>query len=96
MATRGDAKLGQRFLYGYNCGSCHVIPGIAEATGTVGPPLGGFGSRNYIAGLLVNTPENLVRWITDPEKVEPGSGMPKLGVTEEQAMDISAYLYTLR
>lgn len=61
MATRGGAKLGQRFLYGYNCGSCHIIPGIAEATGTVGPPLGGFGSRNYIAGLLVNTPENLVR-----------------------------------
>ena len=36
---------GENLLYSYNCGSCHAIPGIAEANGTVGPPLDGFGNR---------------------------------------------------
>jgi len=93
--TGGDPELGERFLYAYNCGGCHVIPGIAEARGTVGPPLTGLGTRIYIAGLLPNTPENLVLWITDPQQVEPGSAMPKAGVTQQQAIDIAAYLYTL-
>lgn len=58
----GDINHGQHLIYTYSCGSCHVIPGVAEAVGTVGPPLRGFASRNYIAGLLVNTPENLSHW----------------------------------
>lgn len=94
--TGGSVTLGARFLYSYNCGSCHLIPGIAEAKGTVGPPLGGFGNRTYISGSLANTPGNLVRWIRDPQQVEAGTAMPKLGVTEGQALDIAAYLYTLR
>lgn len=95
QATTGDAILGERFLYAYNCGGCHVIPGIAEARGTVGPPLTGVGTRIYIAGLLPNTPDNLVRWITEPQQVQPGSAMPKMGVTRQEAVDIAAYLYTL-
>ncbi len=95
-ATGGSVQLGERFLYSYNCGSCHSIPGIAEAKGTVGPPLGGFANRNYISGSLLNTPGNLVRWIVDPKQIEAETAMPKLGVTGEQAVDIAAYLYTLR
>jgi cytochrome c len=95
-ATGGYANEGEHLLYSYNCGACHVIPGIAEARGTVGPPLGGFANRTYIAGALVNTPENLIRWIKDPKQVEPETAMPKLGVTNGQAVDIAAYLYTLR
>lgn len=94
--TGGDAKRGQHLIYSYSCGSCHVIPGIAEANGTIGPPLQGFGSRLYIAGSLVNTPDNLSRWIESPQEVEPGTAMPDLGVTKEQAADMAAYLYTLR
>ena len=81
---------------GLQCGSCHVIPGVAEASGTVGPPLQGFGSRIYIAGLLVNTPENLVHWVTKPQEIDAGTAMPDLGVSERQAHDIAAYLYTLQ
>ena len=91
----GNPDRGRRFLFAYDCGSCHVIPGIAEADGTVGPPLGGVANRSYIAGLLVNTQDNMSRWIRDPEQIEPGSAMPNLGVTAEQAEDIAAYLYTL-
>ena len=94
--TGGDPKVGEHLIYAYGCGSCHVIPGVAEANGTVGPPLQGFGSRIYIAGLFVNTPENLFHWVSKPHEVDPGTAMPDLGVTERQARDIAAYLYTLR
>ncbi|HLK46903.1 MAG TPA: c-type cytochrome [Bryobacteraceae bacterium] len=93
--SAGRAGEGRHLLYSYGCGSCHVIPGISEATGTVGPPLAGLANRQYIAGLLVNTPENLFRWIRQPQQIEPGSAMPNLNVTEQQAHDMAAYLYTL-
>ena len=92
----GDSRRGQQLIYSYNCGSCHIIPGIAEAKGTVGPPLRAFGSRIYISGSLLNSPENLFRWIREPQQVEAGTAMPNLGVTKEQAIDIAAYLYTLQ
>jgi cytochrome c2 len=96
MATRGNVNRGQQLIYSYNCGSCHTIPGVAEAKGTVGPPLQGVGQRTYIAGILNNTPENLSSWVKDPQRIEPGTAMPSLGITSEQAIDIAAYLYTLR
>lgn len=80
----------------YGCGACHVIPGVTGATGMVGPPLDGWSRRVYIAGNLQNTPENLVHWIRQPQAVEPGTAMPDLGVTEADARDIAAYLYSLR
>lgn len=94
--TGGNPANGRHLLYSYSCGSCHAIPGVAEANGTIGPPLRGFGSRVYIAGFEQNTPENLSRWIAQPQEVQPGNAMPDLGVTEQQARDIAAYLYTLR
>jgi cytochrome c1 len=94
--TGGDPKIGEHLIYTYGCGSCHAIPGVAEANGTVGPSLQRFGSRIYVAGLLVNTPGNLFRWISKPQEVHPGTAMPDLGVTAQQARDIAAYLYTLR
>lgn len=96
LSTGGDAKVGEHLIYAYGCGSCHIIPGVAEANGTIGPTLDAFGSRYYIAGLLQNTPENLFRWVSNPQKVDPGNAMPDLGVTERQARDIAAYLYTLQ
>jgi cytochrome c2 len=94
--TGGNAGVGQHLIYAYGCGSCHIIPGVAEATGTVGPPLQGFASRIYIAGSLINTPENLFGWVTKPQEIDAGSAMPDLGVSRRQARDIAAYLYTLR
>jgi hypothetical protein len=45
---------------------------------------------------MSNTPENLLLWLQRPQMIEPGSVMPDLGVTEEVARDMGAYLYTLR
>lgn len=87
---RGKSLLGQ-----YGCGSCHVIPGVAQAQGQTGPPLNDWGRRHYIAGSVVNYPDNLIRWILDPETLEEGTLMPELGVSPQDALDMAAYLYTL-
>ena len=50
-------------------------------------------ARRYIAGVLPNTSENMVRWITEPHGVDPLSAMPDLGVSEGVARDIATYLY---
>ncbi|MFN2557733.1 MAG: cytochrome c family protein [Nitriliruptorales bacterium] len=76
----------------YGCGSCHTIPGIRGADGLVGPPLTRFYERPYIAGQLPNTPEDLVRWIMHPQEVAPGTAMPDLDVTEEDARAIADFL----
>jgi cytochrome c1 len=80
----------------YGCASCHTIPGIAGADALVGPPLDRIASRTYVAGVLVNTPENLVRWIQDPPGVDPLTAMPNLRVNEADARDIATFLSTLR
>ncbi len=96
LGAEGDAERGRTWLASYGCGSCHAIPGVVGARSMVGPPLTNFGLRQYIAGQLVNTPENLVRWIADPQSIEPGTVMPDLGVTPQVALDMAAYLYTIR
>lgn len=92
----GDPSHGRALIESYGCGACHVVPGIHAARGDVGPSLLNFSNRSMIAGDLANSPENLVRWIRDPVAIEPKTAMPNLGVSDEQAHDIAAYLYTLR
>lgn len=96
LVRGGDPERGRELVAAYGCGGCHSVPGVAGASGSVGPPLDGFGDRAYIAGALRNEPGALVRWIRSPQSVEPGTAMPDLGVGEVQARHIAAYLYTLR
>jgi cytochrome c len=84
---------GRQLIASYGCGSCHSIPGIPGADAKAAPPLDQFYQRTYIAGRLPNTWENLMHWIQDPQGVEPGTAMPNLGVTADEAYDIAAYLY---
>jgi cytochrome c oxidase subunit 2 len=80
------------------CGSCHTIPGIQGASGTIGPNLGGIASRRTIAGGAVpnNGPDDLKKWILDPPSLKPGTAMPNLHLSEEQATAIAAFLQTSR
>jgi cytochrome c len=96
IATAGDPGRGHALIESYGCGSCHTIPGIHNANGLVGPPLIYFSRRTMVAGQLPNTSENLARWIEHPRSVEPKTAMPELGLNDDQADDIVAYLYTLR
>jgi len=92
----GNAERGRVAIQRYGCGACHTIPGISSAQGLVGPPLQGIGQRMYIAGVLTNQPENIVRWIMDPPANDAKTAMPKLGVAERDARDIAEYLYSRR
>ena len=53
-------------------------------------------TREFIAGNLPNEPEHLVDWIVNPQAIEPGTAMPTLGVSPDEARDMAAYLFTLR
>ena len=95
LSEGGDPRAGVAAISRYGCGSCHMIPGIPGADALVGPPLIKWKQRGFIAGRLPNTPENLVHWIVMPQSIDPGNAMPNLGVTDGEARDIAAYLYTL-
>lgn len=92
----GDVDAGRRAVQQYLCATCHVIPDVVGARHHVGPSLAGIASRRYIAGVLPNSPENMVRWLRNPQEVDPLTAMPNLGVTERDARDIAAFLYTLQ
>jgi cytochrome c len=92
----GDPKRGMDLIKQYGCGGCHLIPGIVDATGNVGPPLLHVGTRTYIAGFFSNSPENMALWIQDPQRALPGNAMPRMGVTPQDSRDITAFLYTLK
>ncbi|MFL6719104.1 MAG: c-type cytochrome [Burkholderiaceae bacterium] len=91
----GDPKAGLHAIYQYLCVTCHAIPGTVEGKPNVGPPLGSVASRRYLGGVLLNTPENMVRWLMNPQAIDPLSAMPNLHVREQDARDMAAYLYTL-
>jgi len=95
VGVQGDPQRGKLALTQYACHSCHTIPGVVGGDVTVGRPLDGIGKRRFIAGGLLNNQPNLMRWIRDPQSVYAETAMPKLGVTERDARDISAYLLTL-
>lgn len=92
----GDAARGKMAIRQYACTTCHLVPGIVGPHAPVGPPLERIATRKYIAGMLPNTPENMLRWIRAPQELNPRTAMPDLGVTERDARDMAAYLYTLR
>lgn len=94
--ANGNPNRGAKLIATYGCGSCHQIPGVPGADGLVGPPLGTIGKRSYIAGVLPNTGDNLQRWIQHPQQFVPGNAMPDLGIGDQDARDIAAYLYSLQ
>jgi cytochrome c2 len=92
----GNADAGRELVAHFGCGSCHVAPGVAGADARVGPSLAHLGEQSYIAGVIANTPDDLVRWLMDPPAVKPGTVMPNLGLSRRDASDIAAYLLSLR
>jgi cytochrome c1 len=91
--AEGAALIAQK-----GCPACHTIPGIPGANGTIGPNLAGVASRNPIAGGAVpnNGPDDLKRWIMNPQALKPGTAMPNLGLSDDDATKIVAYLETLK
>jgi cytochrome c len=92
----GDPEAGRALIRHYGCPACHMIPGIPEAQGLVGPPLIHWSRRIYIAGHLPNNPEMLVSWIEDAPALAARTAMPNVGATQVEARHMAAYLFTLR
>lgn len=79
------------------CVACHLIDGVPLAVGKVGPNLTHVASRSFIAGgILENTPENLARWLTDPQGVKPGNLMEAKQLDDQTVANMVAYLSTLK
>lgn len=90
-----DPARGLDVVQSFGCATCHAIPDVRSPRGIVGPPLDAYAQRTLLAGRLANTPAILVPFLIDPPALLPGTGMPNVGLTEEQARDVAAYLYTL-
>jgi len=77
------------------CAGCHTIRGTG-AVGAHAPDLTHLNSRHLIAaGLLTNTPEHLVQWITHAQELKPGARMPSMELTVTEISALSAFLSTL-
>lgn len=77
------------------CAACHVIPGVAWPEGSAGPSLEGFGASPMIGGRFPNQPEVLTAWLIDASSLSPETAMPPMPLTDAEARDVAAYLYSL-
>lgn len=96
LLSQGDAREGRELFVNKGCIACHQVRGEG---GDTGPALDGIGSRARrptLAGSLDNTPENLWRWITNPQLVKPGTAMSPQPLDPQEAADLVAYLRTLQ
>lgn len=92
----GSTDRGLRLIAQYQCANCHEIPEAPGHRGGMGPSLEAFGRRSYIAGHVPNVPALLQRWLVDPQALAPDTMMPDLGVSDEDARDMAAYLLSLQ
>jgi mono/diheme cytochrome c family protein len=89
---RGDAKTGEQVVKSIGCQGCHVVgEGSREEAGprrTFGQPLENIGNKT--------TYEWVFNWVRDPKHFNPGTYMPNLRLTDQQAADVATYLMTLK
>lgn len=92
------AAAGAQIIATKPCVGCHTIPGVPGATGQVGPNLAGVASRPKIAGGAVPNagPDDLKKWILNPAALKAGTSMPNVGLTDDEATSIAAFLETLK
>jgi cytochrome c2 len=89
----GDPVAGQAAIAKYGCTNCHQIPGFKKPASPNGPPLAGIRNAATIGGgVLPFSEDNLIKWIENPQAVAPGTSMPNLNVTPDDARNIAAYL----
>jgi cytochrome c oxidase subunit 2 len=90
------ASAGRAAFLSQSCVNCHRVRGT-PAQGNYAPDLTHLMSRSTLAsGILENTPENLRRWVTDPQQIKPGCLMPAFGLSDRERDEIVGYLLTLR
>jgi cytochrome c oxidase subunit 2 len=94
--TEELAKEGGELFQNSACIGCHTISGT-RAQGVLGPNLAHVGSRLALAAdTISNTPEEMARWLTNPQAVKPGNKMPNLSLSSEAVQQLTAYLQSLK
>ncbi len=94
--SSAQTRRGQQLFRQFTCANCHVI-GMQTPGPKAAPDLTHLASRDMLAGeLLANTPDNLKRWLVDPQLFKPGCLMPTLRLSEENATALAAYLQALK
>ncbi len=79
-----------------SCINCHAVSGT-RAAGTFGPDLSHLMSRETLgAGVLPNSPENLRKWIREPQTMKPGNLMPNMQLSDRELDQVHAYLTSLK
>jgi cytochrome c oxidase subunit 2 len=90
------AQAGKHFFFAQTCANCHAIRG-STTVATAGPDLTHLASRRQLAaGLVDNSPQNLARWLRNPQQLKPGCQMPNFNLSEDQVTQLVAYLEDLR
>jgi cytochrome c1 len=92
----GNIHSGVTAIEKLGCGACHNVPGVSWPKSHVGPPLYNYGNRNFIAGVIPNTADNLAAFIQHATQFVPEGAMPPIAMTEQQATDIASYLLSLQ
>jgi cytochrome c len=96
QATGGRPSIGKLTVRRLGCGACHQIEQVPGADGQVGPSLKALTGRAEFGGKAPNDPQSLIAWIEHPQSMSPGVGMPDIPMSDQDARDMAAYLYTLR
>jgi cytochrome c oxidase subunit 2 len=79
-----------------SCPMCHTIQGTDAGAG-VGPDLTHVAGRKLLAaGAAPNVPGHLAGWITDPQRIKPGTRMPQNNLSAADLRALLEYLETLK
>jgi cytochrome c oxidase subunit 2 len=89
---------GKSAFLAQSCVNCHRVRGT-PAQGRYAPDLTHLMSRKTLAsGMIENNPDNpdnLRRWVADPQRIKSGCLMPAFGLSDRDRDDIVRYLLTL-
>ena len=94
--TDGAAAQGLQLVKDETCLNCHAISGLPGKK-SIGPDLTHIASRRIIAaGAIENSPENLFKWLKDPDSIKPESHMPNFQLSDDRVNSLVAYMETLK
>jgi cytochrome c1 len=91
-----DAARGLRLVVDKGCVACHMVPDVKWPRGGLGPSLENFGRQSLIAGRFANQPGVLMQFIRNAPEMVPGTAMPAISMTDQEARDVTAYLLALK
>jgi cytochrome c1 len=91
-----DAQRGRRLVAEKGCVACHTFPDVKWPRGGLGPSLDNFGHQGLIAGRLPNQPGVLMQFVRNAPALVPGTAMPAIPMSDQEARDVTAYLLQLK